>query len=191
VLGLLVGAGALFAWRRQEDRVPSATAAGPVGLAVLPFDTEGDTANAYFADGITNEIRGKLSALPALQIIARTSSNEYRHTTKPPEEIGRELGVQYLLTGTVHSEQSAGGARRVRVSPELIQVAEGRSAVTKWQQSFDTTVADVFDVQAAVAGHVADKRGGPVSASPVAGCGPADAEHRGVRSVSAERGDRR
>ena len=70
VLGLLVGAGALFAWRRQEDRVPAATAAGPVGLAVLPFDTEGDTANAYFADGITNEIRGKLSALPALQVIA-------------------------------------------------------------------------------------------------------------------------
>jgi serine/threonine-protein kinase len=73
VLGLLVGAGALFAWRRQEDRVP-ATASGPVSLAVLPFDVEGDTANAYFADGITNEIRGKLSALPALQVIARTSA---------------------------------------------------------------------------------------------------------------------
>jgi TolB-like protein len=158
VLGLLVGAGALFAWRRQEDRVP-ATASGPVGLAVLPFDVEGDTANAYFADGITNEIRGKLSALPALQVIARTSSNEYRRTTKPPEEIGRELGVQYLLTGTIHSEQGAGGARRVRVSPELIQVAEGRSAVTRWQQSFDTTVADVFDVQSAVASRVADKLG--------------------------------
>jgi eukaryotic-like serine/threonine-protein kinase len=159
VLGLLVGAGALFAWRRQEDRVPAATAAGPVGLAVLPFDTEGDTANVYFADGITDEIRGKLSALPALQIIARTSSNEYRHSAKPPEEIGRELGVQYLLTGTVHSEQGPGGARRVRVSPELIQVAEGRSAVTKWQQSFDTTLADVFDVQSAVASRVADHLG--------------------------------
>jgi eukaryotic-like serine/threonine-protein kinase len=159
VLGLLVGAGALFAWRRQEDRVPAATAAGPVGLAVLPFDTEGDTANAYFADGITDEIRGKLSALPALQIIARTSSNEYRHSAKPPEEIGRELGVQYLLTGTVHSEQRPGGARRVRVSPELIQVAEGHSAVTKWQQSFDTTLADVFDVQSAVASRVADHLG--------------------------------
>jgi TolB-like protein/tRNA A-37 threonylcarbamoyl transferase component Bud32/tetratricopeptide (TPR) repeat protein len=159
VLGLLVGAGALFAWRRQEDRVPAGAAAGPVGLAVLPFDTEGDTANAYFADGITDEIRGKLSALPALQIIARTSSNEYRHSAKPPEEIGRELGVQYLLTGTVHSEQRPGGARRVRVSPELIQVAEGRSAVTKWQQSFDTTLADVFDVQSAVASRVADHLG--------------------------------
>jgi tetratricopeptide (TPR) repeat protein len=67
--------------------------------------------------------------------------------------------VQYLLTGTVHSEQRPGGARRVRVSPELIQVAEGRSAVTKWQQSFDTTLADVFDVQSAVASRVADHLG--------------------------------
>ncbi len=106
-----------------------------------------------------NEIRGKLSALPALQVIARTSSNEYRHTTKPPEEISRELGVQYLLTGTVHSEQRTGGTRRVRVSPELIQVAEGRSAVTRWQQSFDTTLADVFEVQSAVASRVADHLG--------------------------------
>ena len=57
-----------------------------------------------------------------------TSSNQYRHTTKPPEQIGRELGVQYLLTGTVHWEQGAGGARRVRVSPELIEVRGGRRA---------------------------------------------------------------
>jgi TolB-like protein/tRNA A-37 threonylcarbamoyl transferase component Bud32/tetratricopeptide (TPR) repeat protein len=159
LLGLLVGAGALFAWRRQEDRVPAAVASGPIGLAVLPFDAEGDTANVYLADGITDEIRSKLSALPTLQIIARASSNEYRHATKPPEEIGRELGVQYLLTGTVHSEQRPGSPRRVRVRPELIQVAEGRSAVTKWEQSFDTTLADVFDVQSAVASRVADKLG--------------------------------
>jgi eukaryotic-like serine/threonine-protein kinase len=157
-LGFLVGVGALFAWRRHSDNTPRA-AAGPVGLAVLPFDTEGDTANAYFADGITDEIRGKLSALPALQVIARTSSNEYRHTPKPAAEIGRELGVQYLLTGTVQWERGPGGTRRVRVSPELVQVGAGRVPVTKWQQSYDTTLADVFDVQAAVATRVADKLG--------------------------------
>ena len=156
VLGLLVGAGALFAWRRQGDRVPAGAASGPIGVAVLPFDAEGDTANAYLADGITDEIRSKLSELQALQIIARASSKQYRHATKRPEEIGRELGVQYLLTGTVHSEQRPGGPRRVRVRPELIQVSEGRSAVTKWEQSFDTTLADVFDVQTAVASRVAD-----------------------------------
>lgn len=155
-LGFLVGVGVLFAWRRREVET---TPTGQVSLAVLPFDSEGDTANGYFADGITDEIRGKLSALPALQVIARTSSNEYRHTTKAADQIGRELGVQYLLTGTVQWERAAGGARRVRVSPELVQVSEGHAPVTRWQQSYDTTLADVFDVQSAVATRVADKLG--------------------------------
>ena len=159
-LGFLVGVGVLFAWRRHEtDAAPPNSAAGPVGLAVLPFDSEGDTASGYFADGITDEIRGKLSALPALQVIARASSNEYRHTTKPADQIGRELGVQYLLTGTVQWERAAGGARRVRVSPELVQVSAGHAPVSKWQQSYDTTLAEVFDVPAAVAPRVADKLG--------------------------------
>ncbi len=157
-LGFLVGLGVLFAWRRHADNAPAA-ATGPVGLAVLPFDTEGDTANAYFATGITDEIRGKLSALPALRLIASTSSNQYRHTQKSAEQIGRELGVHYLLTGRVQWEQGANGARRVRVSPELVEVHDGAAPETKWQQSYDTTLADVFDVQTAVATRVADKLG--------------------------------
>ncbi len=157
-LGLLVGAGVLFAWRRHAGATPTA-AVGSVGLAVLPFDNEGDTANAYFANGITDEIRGKLSALPALRLIASASSNQYRRTTKPPDQIGRELGVRYLLTGHVRWEQGANGTRRVRVSPELVEVREGAAPETRWQQSYDTTLADVFDVQAAVATRVADKLG--------------------------------
>ena len=156
ILGFLVGAGALFAWRHYESGTP---AAGPLGLAVLPFESEGDTANAYFASGITDEIRSKLSALPALRLIASTSSNQYRHTVKPPEQIGRELGVRFLLTGRVHWEQEANGTRRVRVSPELVEVREGAAPETRWQQSYDTTLADVFDVQTAVASRVADKLG--------------------------------
>ena len=156
IAGFLVGAGALFAWRRYESGTPPA---GPLGLAVLPFENEGDTANAYFASGITDEIRSKLSALPALRLIASTSSNQYRHTIKPPEQIGRELGVRYLLTGRVHWQQEANGTRRVRVSPELVEVREGTTPETRWQQSYDTTLADVFDVQTAVATQVADKLG--------------------------------
>ncbi len=139
---------------------------GPAALAVLPFENEGDTANAYFVDGITDEIRGKLAALPALQVIARTSSNEYRQSRKTAEQIGRELGVQYLLTGTVQSERGPGGTRRVRVSPELVQVGARRAPVTKWHQSYDTTLANVFDLQSAVATRVAEKLG--VVLSPLA-----------------------
>ena len=131
---------------------------------MLPFDSEGDTANTYFADGITDEIRSKLSALGGLRLIATASSNQYRHTTKPQEQIGRELGVHYLLTGRIQWEQGSTGARRVRVSPELVEVRDGAAPETRWQQSYDTTLADVFDVQAAVAGLVADKLGLVLSA---------------------------
>ena len=157
-LCVLAGVGVIFAWRHRGTGPPS-VATGPVGIAVLPFDNEGDTANAYFADGITDEIRGKLAAIPALRLIASTSSNQYRRTQKPAEQIGRELGVRYLLTGHVRWEPGANGARRVRVSPELVEVRDGAAPETKWQQSYDTTLADVFDVQSAVATRVADKLG--------------------------------
>ncbi len=67
--------------------------------------------------------------------------------------------MRYLLTGRVQWEQRANGTRRVRVSPELVEVRDGVAPETKWQQSYDTTLANVFDVQAAVAARVADKLG--------------------------------
>ena len=158
-LGICIGAGLFFAWRHGERGAASAAEAGPVGLAVLPFDTDGDTANGYFADGITDEIRSKLSALSGLRLIAASSSNQYRHTPKSEDQISRELGVHYLLTGHIQWEQSASGMRRVRVSPELVEVRAGAVPETKWQQSYDTTLADVFEVQTAVATLVADKLG--------------------------------
>lgn len=149
--------GGVLAWRHFAG--VGAAAVGPVAVAVLPFEVVGDTANAYFAAGITDEIRSKLSELPSLRLIASASSNQYLHTAKPQEQIGRELGVHYLLTGRVKWEQSANGAKRVRVSPELVEVGQGTAPETRWQQSYDTTLADVFDVQSAVATRVADKLG--------------------------------
>jgi hypothetical protein len=84
-LGLLVGLGMLFAWRRT--RGVAEAGAGPERLAVLPFENLGDSSQAYFADGVSDEVRGKLSQLAGLAVIARASSNEYRHTTKAPQEI--------------------------------------------------------------------------------------------------------
>jgi len=156
-LSFLVGVGVLFAWRSHN--ASGTLGGGPVRLAVLPFENEGDSASAYFADGIADEIRGKLSAVQALRVVARTSSNQYRHTQKPAQDIGRELGVRYLLTGTVQWERSPDGTRRVRVSPELVEVSEGGTPESKWQQSFDAPLTDVFQVQADVAGRVADKLG--------------------------------
>src|SRR3989441_8699977 len=82
--------GAVGVWRWRHGRPATADA---VRLAVLPFENLGDPTRGYFADGMTDEVRGKLAALAGLQVIASTSSNQYRHTIKHPEEIGRELGV--------------------------------------------------------------------------------------------------
>jgi TolB-like protein len=152
-VGFLIGLGVLFAWRRTH--ASASGSAGPRMLAVLPFQNLGDSADAYFADGITNEVRGKLSRLADMEVIASGSSNEYRHTTKRPQEIARELGADYLLAATVQWEKVPGGPSRVRVSPELVDVEPGHPPRTKWQQSFDASITDVFQVQADIATKVA------------------------------------
>jgi TolB-like protein/Tfp pilus assembly protein PilF len=154
-LGIVLVGGVLLAWLRAR---PEPGAAGPKRLAVLPFENLGQRDDDYFADGVTNEVRGKLAALPGLEVIARTSSVQYKQTTKSPQQIGRELGVQYLLTGTVRWEKAkpSGGTSRVRVSPELIQVT---TASTKWQAPFEAPLTDVFQVQGQIAGRVAEALG--------------------------------
>jgi len=152
-LGFLIGLGVLFAWRRTHGGAEEGT--GPKRLAVLPFENLGDSTDAYFADGITNEVRGKLSQVSGLAVIARASSNEYRATTKAPQEIARELGADYILTATVQWQKAPGGPSRVRVSPELIRVEPGAAPTTKWQQPFDASLTDVFQVQADIATKVA------------------------------------
>ncbi|HEX5385526.1 MAG TPA: protein kinase [Gemmatimonadales bacterium] len=157
-LGFAIGLGVLFAWRRSRGAADDA-AGRPKRLAVLPFENQGDSADAYFADGITDELRGKLAAVPGLEVVAGRSSNEYRHSAKELPEIARDLGVDYLLVGTIRWERGGvaggnGGAGRVRVSPELIKVASGSSPTTKWAEPFDAALTDVFQVQADIAGRV-------------------------------------
>jgi serine/threonine-protein kinase len=135
---------------------PAGTGHGEVRLAVLPFELSGDTADVYLADGMADEIRGKLAALPGFRITARTSSNQYRGTTKPARQIGRELGVDYLLSATVGTATDAEGGRRVQVVPELIAA---RSGEVTWQQAFEADMTDVFDVQSRIAGRVAGALG--------------------------------
>jgi serine/threonine protein kinase/tetratricopeptide (TPR) repeat protein len=128
------------------------TAAGPKRIAVLPFENLGTADDNYFADGITDDVRAKLTNVTGLAVIARTSSNEYKGTNKTLQEIGRELDVEYLLTGTVRFATDAGGTRRVQVGPELVVAS---SAESKWAQPFDATLTDVFQVQGAIATRVA------------------------------------
>ena len=151
VIGFLLGAGVLFAWRRTHSNGESAA---PTRLAVLPFENLGAPADEYFADGITDEVRGKLAMLQGLSVIARTSSAQYKKTPKSTAQIAQELGVGYVLTATVRWETGSGATRRVRVSPELVEI-KGRAPTTKWVQSFDASLSDVFQVQTDVAARVA------------------------------------
>ncbi len=148
-LGIVIGAGFLFAWRSRERSSP--VPGGVIGIAVLPFDNLGDTADAYFADGVTDAVRGKLAALPQLQVTASTSSGQYRRTTKSLQLVARELGVRYLLVGRVRWAKAVGAPGRVQVSPELIDAS---IAADKWQQAFDAPLTDVFQVQADIASRV-------------------------------------
>jgi len=155
-IGFLIGLGVLFAWRRAHPAAEGGSPGESKLLAVLPFENLGGPEDEYFADGITDEVRGKLSAVPGLHVIASGSASQYKHTTKPPQEIARELGVDYLLVGKIRWEKGAGGgASRVRVSPELVAVTPGAAATTKWQQPFDASLNDVFQVQADIASRVA------------------------------------
>jgi len=152
-LGIVIGLGVLFAWRRAHVGTQAAAASEPKRLAVLPFENIGRPEDEYFGDGVTDAIRGRLAALGALQVTASTSSDLYKHTTKSLREIGHELGVQYLLTGKLRWERSGSGESRVQISPELVQVATGS---TKWQQPFEASLTDVFQLQSEIAGQVAN-----------------------------------
>jgi eukaryotic-like serine/threonine-protein kinase len=135
----------------------AATRAGGNHLAILPFENQGTADDAYFADGIGDEIRGKLARVNGITVIASGSAGQYKNSSKTPQEIARELGADYLLVGKVRWAGPAGGTRRVQVVPELV---DGRTGATTWSQSFDTDVTDVFEVQSQIATRVASALGG-------------------------------
>jgi TolB-like protein len=74
---------------------------------------------------MTDAVRGKLTSMHNLEVIAHSSSEEYRATSKPARQIGSELSVWYLLTGTVRWAKQPDGSSRVQVSPELVELADG------------------------------------------------------------------
>ena len=149
--------GTVFVLRRFPGR-GDAVHAGVKRVAVLPFENLGAPEDEYFADGVADAVRGKLTSLPGIAVIARGSSKPYKKTTKTPDQIARELGVGYVLTGTVRWEKREGG-QRVHVSPELIEVAGAGAPTSRWQQPFDAALTDVFQVQSEIASRVAHALG--------------------------------
>jgi len=117
-------------------------------IAVLPFaNLSGDAEQEYFADGMVEEIITALSRIRWLFVIARNSSFTYKGQAVDVKRVGRELGVRYVLEGSV---RKAGG--RVRITAQLIDAASGAHL---WADRFDGSLEDVFDLQDKVASSVA------------------------------------
>jgi serine/threonine protein kinase/tetratricopeptide (TPR) repeat protein len=145
-LSVLVLAGLYFGvLKRQAKPVSQAAAIPEKSIAVLPFENLSDQKqNAYFTDGVQDEILTDLAKVGDLKVISRTSVMQYRDVgTRNVREIAQQLGVAHILEGTV---QRVGD--RVKISAQLI---DARSDTHVWGTTFDRSLADVFAVQSEVA----------------------------------------
>ncbi len=119
-------------------------------IAVLPFENRSeDKANAYFADGIQDEILTRLSTIADLRVISRTSTQHYKSAPENLPEIAKQLGVAHILEGSV---QKSGDA--VRVNMQLIKAANDSHL---WADTFDRKLTDIFSVESEVAKAIADQ----------------------------------
>jgi serine/threonine protein kinase/tetratricopeptide (TPR) repeat protein len=119
-------------------------------LAVLPFENLGSPEDEYFADGITDEITGKLATIGELGVISRTSTMQYKKTTKNLKQIAEELGVDYVLEGTIRWDKR-GDTGRVRIVPQLIRVADDTHL---WSDTYQRSLTDIFAMQAEIATRI-------------------------------------
>ncbi|MGO8796396.1 MAG: tetratricopeptide repeat protein [Candidatus Sulfotelmatobacter sp.] len=134
----------------SADTPPSETRR--IKLAVLPFvNLSGDPAQQYFADGLTEEMITVLGSLnpQALGVIARTSAMKYKDTKEDVAQIGRELGVSYIVEGSVRRE-----GNEARISAQLVQVSDQTHI---WAQNYDLQVTDILSLQRDAAATIADK----------------------------------
>ncbi len=146
----------LFAIWFTQQRAPEsgATASGDDArkmLAVLPFENLGPTDHEYFADGITEEITTQLAKLSGLGVISRTSAMKYKDSNKSLREIGKELGVDYVLEGSVRWDK-AGDQNNVRISTQLIRITDDTHL---WADNFDRVYDQIFALQSEIAQKVA------------------------------------
>ena len=165
VSGLALGGGYYF-WRRPAP-VPTESGPAPMpaatvfptpgagvtekSIAVLPFENlSSDKENAYFTDGVQDEILTDLARVADLKVISRTSVMQYKTgAVRNLREIGQQLGVAHLVEGSV---QRAG--KKVRVNAQLI---DARNDAHLWAQTYDRDLADVFAIQSEIAKAIADQ----------------------------------
>jgi serine/threonine protein kinase len=125
-------------------------------VVVLPFENLGPPEEAYFAAGMTEEITSRLATIGDLGVISRTSATQYDRAGKTTRQIGEDLGVDYVVEGTVRWARAGGGQDRVRITPTLIRVTDDSQL---WSDSFDRQIDDIFAVQTEIASQVIEQMG--------------------------------
>lgn len=146
---------ALFFWsnRRQASSAMAVPSRAPLAIAeksvaILPFaNLSGDAENAYFADGIKDEILARLSKVAALKVISRTSTEKYKNAPDNLREIAVQLGVAYIVEGSV---QKSGDTVRVTV-----QLIHAQTDTHLWAETYDRKLTDLFHVETEVAQRIA------------------------------------
>ena len=132
---------------REGERNPVIAVTESPSIAVLAFvNLSNDPEDDYFAEGMSDEIRGLLGRIPNLKVIGRSSSHRFKGVDEDLQIIGEKLGVASVLEGTVRRS-----GNRVRIAPELIDTATGDVI---WTDTYDRTITDVFEVQDDVAARV-------------------------------------
>ena len=156
ILVLLITAGAVALWRPWEPKIEPASIARMAlplpdkpSIAVLPFlNMSGDPQQEYLAEGITDDLITDLSKISGLFVIARNSTFVYQNRTVTPKQVSEELGVRYVLEGSV---QRAGD--QLRINAQLVDALSGGH---EWAERFDGSLIDVFALQDKVTGSIAD-----------------------------------
>ena len=166
IIGLVLAVGGGLLWRfatathapdnkasvlPNENRIPEPTQVIPEkSIAVLPFENlSSDKENAYFSEGIQDEILTRLSKIAALKVISRTSTQKYKSAPDNLRDVGKQLGVANLLEGSVQKISNA-----VHVNVQLIRASTDEHL---WAESYNRKLDDVFAVEGEVATTIADQ----------------------------------
>lgn len=151
---ILLAAG--FLWLMKDKLKPTASTANKRKMVVvLPFENLGPAEDQYFAAGITDEITSRLGTIPDLGVISRTSAMQYQKSNKNLKTIGEELGVDFILEGSIRWSHS-GNESRVRITPQLVRVNDDTQI---WSDNYDRIIDDVFQVQSDIAQSVITQLG--------------------------------
>jgi len=144
---IVVLAGVWFSLNRQAK--PSSE---EIRLVILPFDNLGPAEDEWFADGMTDEITSRLARIHRLGVISRQSAMQYKARERSARVIHEELGVDYILEGTIQRERPWDPNSRIRIRAQLIKATED---IHIWTETYDKNMIEIFQLQSDVAEQVA------------------------------------